>query len=245
MTRPASSRSLLLFSNSRNAEGRFLAHAVEPLVEWLAGERAVAFVPWAGVSIDADAYTALVQRALDPLGVAVRAVQASAEARALIGDASALLVGGGNTFRLLAEAQRTGVLPVIREQVARGMRYGGWSAGAVLASPTIATTNDMPIVWPEGLHALGLVGCQINAHFTDAHPPGFRGETRRERLTEYLALNPSSRVVGLPEGSWLRVRDAAITLGGPHEAWSFAATGVTALAAGTRVEAVVESAGHR
>jgi dipeptidase E len=59
---------------------------------------------------------------------------------------------------------------------------------------------------------------QINAHFTDAHPPGFQGETRRERLAEFLVANPSLAVVGLPEGDWLHVAGASVTLRGPHPA---------------------------
>jgi dipeptidase E len=240
-TPPAPRRSLLLLSNSRNPEGRFLEHALSAIDEWLGGARRVAFVPWAGVTITAESYTALVQRALQALGVTVAAMPPSADARPMVQDAEALLVGGGNTFQLLATAQRTGVLPGIRERAIAGMPYCGWSAGAVLACPTIATTNDMPIVWPHGLDALGLVGCQINAHFTDAHPPGFRGETRRERLAEYLAVNPQACVVGLPEGDWLRVRGASIWLAGPHEALCFRASGTEPLAPDTAVEQQLEA----
>ncbi len=101
----------------------------------------------------------------------------------------------------------------------------------------------MPIVAPAGLGALGAVGFQINAHFTDAHPEGFRGETRRERLAEYLVLNPASRVIGLPEGSWLEVAGSAIRLGGPWHAPCFSTDGVRELDAGARVESVLEPAG--
>jgi dipeptidase E len=81
----------------------------------------------------------------------------------------------------------------------------------------------MPIVEPPSFEALGLVGLQINAHYTDHHPPGFQGETRAERLAEFVAANPAAAVVGLPEGSWLEARGAALALGGPHAAPVFRA----------------------
>lgn len=237
------SRSLLLLSNSRGPDGRFLAHAREALAAQLAGVREALFVPFAGVTIDWDAYTARVAPVLAGLGISVRGVHAESDPKAAVEQAEALVVGGGNTFRLLERLQASELLEPMRRRVHAGCPYVGWSAGAVLAGPTIATTNDMPIVAPVGLGALGAVGFQINAHFTDVHPEGFRGETRRERLAEYLVLNPASRVVGLPEGSWLEVHGAAIRLAGPWGALCFGADGVRELNAGARVETVLEPAG--
>jgi dipeptidase E len=237
------SRSLLLLSNSRGPDSRFLAHARDALAAQLAGVREALFVPFAGVTIDWDAYTARVAPVLAGLGVAVRGVHAEPDAKVAVAQAEAIVVGGGNTFRLLERLQATELLEPLRRRVADGCPYAGWSAGAVLAGPTIATTNDMPIVAPAGLRALGAVGFQLNAHFTDAHPEGFRGETRRERLAEYLVLNPTSRVIGLPEGSWLAVSGSAIRLGGPWSAPCFSHDGVRELDAGARVEEVLEPAG--
>jgi dipeptidase E len=231
-------RRLLLLSNSRDPEGRYLVHAREALAAQLEGVREVAFVAFAGVTSTWDAYAARVRSALAPLGVSVRGVHTADDAAALLRDAGAIVVGGGNTFHLLAELQRRGLLAALRARVAAGVPYVGWSAGAVVACPTIGTTNDMPIVLPpEGLGALGLVGLQINAHFTEAHPPGFQGETRAERLAEYLTVNPGTRVLGLPEGSWLAVRAGAATLGGPHEGVMFAAGEVAGSPVVTRVAA--------
>lgn len=237
------SRSLLLLSSSRGPDGRFLAHARDALAAQLAGVREALFVPFAGVTIDWDAYTARVAPVLAGLGVAVRGVHAESDPGAAVEQAEAIVVGGGNTFRLLERLQATQLLEPMRRRVHAGCPYVGWSAGAVLAGPTIATTNDMPIVAPAGLGALRAVGFQINAHFTDAHPEGFRGETRRERLAEYLVLNPESRVIGLPEGSWLEVAGSAIEMGGPWSAPCFDVDGVHELAAGARVETVLEPMG--
>jgi dipeptidase E len=217
-------RRLLLLSNSRDTEGRYLHHCRDALAAHLDGVREIAFVPYAGVTVEWDAYTTRVRDALAPLGVAVAGVHAAADPAAMVRDAEAVAVGGGNTFHLLATLQRTGVLDAVRARAQAGVPYVGWSAGSVVACPTLGTTNDMPIVQPPaGFGALGLVRFQINAHFTDAHPPGFHGETRRERLAEYLAVNPAARVIGLPEGDWLDVRGGAVTLHGAHPAAVFVA----------------------
>ena len=217
-------RRLLLLSNSRDPEGRYLHHCRDALAAHLAGVRDVAFVPYAGVGFAWDDYTAKVRDALAPIGVRVTGVHAADDPAAAVRAADAIAVGGGNTFHLLATLQRTGVLDAVRERAAAGVPYVGWSAGSVVACPTLGTTNDMPIVEPpSGFSALGVVRFQINAHFTDAHPPGFQGETRRERLAEYLAANEGARVVGLPEGDWLEVRGREITLRGAHAAVLFRA----------------------
>lgn len=221
---PPARRRLLLLSNSRDPAGRYLVHARDALAAHLAGVREALFVPYAGVTVTWEAYTARVAEALAPLGVAVRGAHAAAEPAAAVAGAEALLVGGGNTFHLLAELQRRGLVDALRARAAAGAPYAGWSAGSVVAGPTIRTTNDMPIVEPpRGLDALGLVAVQLNAHFTDAHPPGFQGETRRERLAEFLAANPGATVVALPEGSWLEVDGPRATVGGAHPAVLFRA----------------------
>src|SRR5919201_1173937 len=61
---------------------------------------------------------------------------------------------------------------------------------------------------------MGLIPFQINAHYTDFHPPGFRGETRAERIAEFLEVNPGVTVVGLPEGTMLRVEGDDVFLEG-------------------------------
>ena len=216
------SRRLLLLSNSRDTEGRYLHHCRDALAAHLQGVRRVAFVPYAGVGLPWDAYTERVRDALAPLGVEVAGVHEGEDPVGTVRSADAVAVGGGNTFHLLAAMQRTGVLDAVRARARDGTPYLGWSAGSVVACPTLGTTNDMPIVEPPaGFGALGLVRFQINAHFTDAHPPGFQGETRRERLTEYLAANAGARVIGLPEGDWLSVDGDAVTLHGAHVAALF------------------------
>lgn len=214
-------RKLLLLSNSRDQAGRFLQHLGGDLAEHLAGIRTITFVPYAGVTISWDAYTHHVREAMTAFGVNVVSVHEASDARAAVRDAEAIAVGGGNTFHLLANVQREGLTDLLRNQALNGVPYLGWSAGSVIACPTMQTTNDMPITQPDSFRALGLVGFQINAHFTDAHPPGFQGETRRQRLAEFVAANPGVSVLGMPEGTWLKVRGNSVVLRGQFDAPRF------------------------
>lgn len=205
---------LLLLSNSRNAGGEYLAHAMDALAECFGTRRSAWFVPFAAVTVDWDDYARLVQTALAPLGVQV----SSAHTGAMPDDNGVILVGGGNTFQLLRECRRRNLLEPMGRLARAGVPYAGWSAGSNLACPTIRTTNDMPIVDPGGFDALGLLDFQINPHYTNAMPPGHQGETREQRLMEFVAANPAVHVLGMPEGDWLVVRSGAITLCGPKDA---------------------------
>ena len=210
---------LLLLSNSRTPTGEYLTAALEPARALLRGRRRALFIPFAGVTIDWDAYTDKVQQALSPLSLALEGIHAQPDALAAVRQAEVILVGGGNTFHLLKCCRERGLLPAIAERVRSGAAdYMGWSAGAILACPTICATNDMPIVDPGGFDSLGLVPFQINAHYTNALPAGHQGETRNERLAELLKVRPAMRVIGLPEGDWLEVEDERIRLAGPHPA---------------------------
>jgi dipeptidase E len=211
------SRRLLLLSNSRDVEGRVLVYARPALEDALAGVSQAVFVPFAAVAFSLDVYAERVHEIFTPLGVDVESVHHAADPATAVRRAGAIIVGGGNTFQLLRRLAATGLLAVIRERVRAGVPYVGWSAGSVVASPTIATTNDMPIAEPPGHGALGLVPFQINAHYTDFHPPGHQGETRAERIAEFLVLHPRVPVVGLREGSALRVSGGTVELTGRTE----------------------------
>jgi dipeptidase E len=201
---------ILLLSNSSSPAG-WLVHATEWIRAALGDARSVAFVPFAGVTIDWDDYTDRLADALAPLAVEVVGVHRTADAALAVAAADAVMVGGGNTFALLREMYERRLIEAIRERTAVGAPYVGWSAGSNVAGPTIRTTNDMPIVEPPSLDALGLVPFQINPHYTAATIPGHGGESRDERLAEFVELNPGVTVAGLPEGSALRVDGARVT----------------------------------
>lgn len=228
-----SHRHLLLLSSSRTAGTRYLEHAHAYVRGFLpARVHRLLFVAYARVARDYDEYTERVRANFAPLGYALAGAHRSADPAQAIAGAEALVIGGGNTFQLLCELYAHKLLGVIRERVAAGMPYIGWSAGTNVACPTIGTTNDMPVVWPERREALNLLPFQINPHYTDARIPGHQGETRVERLQEFTRANPDMPVVGLHEGSALRIEGDDVRLLGSHAACIFTRQGAREAAAG-------------
>lgn len=203
---------LLLLSNSAAPGRGYLEHASEAILEVLGEVRSLVFVPFA--LADHNDYTDTVRRALEPLGVRVVGAHEGTP-RDLVSRAEAVFVGGGNTFRLVKALHELGLLEVVRDRVAAGMPYLGSSAGTNVAAPTLRTTNDMPIVAPPSFETLGLVPFQINPHYLDPTPGStHQGETREQRLVQFLEENDVP-VLGMREGTWLRVTpDGGMRLGG-------------------------------
>jgi len=172
------------------------------------------FIPFAAVTLTFDVYEEKVTEAFRDIGVAVTSIHRQEDPASAIARAELIIVGGGNSFALLARLQENRMLNLIREKVLSGTPYIGWSAGANLACPTIMTTNDMPVVQPQTLEALGLIPYQINPHYHELKFEDQGGETRKERLEEFIVMNPHRKVIGLPEGMLLECADGAITLKG-------------------------------
>jgi dipeptidase E len=215
---------LLLLSNSQKSGFGYLEWAMPTLREFVgSGVRRALFVPFAIVTRTHDDYVELVRRPFRELGIEVEGVHAADDMHAAIARAELVVIGGGNTWRLSRELHVRGLLNPIRRAVRGGTPFVGWSAGSNVACPTIQTTNDMPILDPLGLDALGFVPFQINPHYLHGNPPGFHGETREQRILEYLAVNPTVTVVGLREGTLLRVEGDAIRLVGGETARVFRA----------------------
>jgi dipeptidase E len=204
---------LLLLSNSTNYGGRMFSHAAEAFVEVAAGAR-VTFVPYA--LADWDDYADRATAALGALGIDVVSTHRTTAPDRAILEADVVMMGGGNTFRLLDSLYHLDVLGGLADRVRSGdTRYMGASAGTNVACPTIRTTNDMPICRPPSFDALGLVPFQINLHYVDADPAStFMGETREERIEEFLEENHCP-VLAMYEGSWMQVDGATATVTGP------------------------------
>ena len=206
---------LLLISSSLVHGYGYLDHAEPELRRVLDGVRAVAFVPFA--QADHEGYTATVRKRLGAMGFDVTRVRDRSD----VESAEAIFIGGGNTFRLLNQLYERDLLDAIRTRVKNGMPYIGSSAGTNVATPSIRTTNDMPIVYPPSFDALGLVPFQINPHYLDPDPnTTHHGETREQRILEFHEEN-TTPVVGLREGSMLDVRDGVVTLVGSKPARIF------------------------
>ena len=205
---------LLLISNSTNAGEAYLEYPkaeIGRFLQTVAVER-VLFVPYAAVTFSFDAYLEKVRHRFDELGIAVDSVHLHTDPVRAVREAEAVVVGGGNTFHLVRKMQEAGLMEPIRSRVMAGMPYVGWSAGSNVACPTLCTTNDMPIVQPLSFETLSLIPFQINPHYLDTHPDGHAGETREQRIEEFIAANREVTVAGLREGCMLEVSDGTVRL---------------------------------
>ncbi|MDR2913065.1 MAG: dipeptidase PepE [Alistipes sp.] len=199
---------LLLISNSTTSGQPYLQWPIEHIRKFIGGcAETAAFIPYAAVTFSYDDYEARVQARFNELDITVQSVHRSPDPARAIREAELVIVGGGNTFALLQKMQEQGLVEAVRDATLKGIPYIGWSAGSNIACPTIRTTNDMPIVEPASFEAAGLVPFQINPHYLDAHPDGHAGETREQRIEEFLAANPTVTVAGLREGCLLRIGD--------------------------------------
>jgi dipeptidase E len=203
----------LLLNSSSNVHGYGFLDHVEPFLrDFLGSARRVAFVPFA--AFDHGAYVAKVRDRLAQMNLDVVAFEE-------LDRADALFIGGGNTFRLLQKLQDGNHIEPIRERVRAGLPYIGSSAGSIAACPTIRTTNDMPIVQPRSFDSLGFLPFQLNCHYLDPDPGStHKGETREERIREFHEEN-DALVLGLREGTMLRVEGDAIALQGEKHARIF------------------------
>ena len=206
------SKRILLISNSTLHGSGYLDHAENEIRSFLGDAKRVLFVPYA--LFDRDKYAATAQQRFAKMGYELSSIHTAANPVQAVNETDAVFIGGGNTFRLLKTLYDHELIDPIRERVATGMPYIGSSAGSNVATPTIRTTNDMPIVQPPSFAALNLVSFQINPHYLDPDPNSkHMGETREERLIQFLEENDTP-VVGLREGAMLRIENGEIVLKG-------------------------------
>ncbi len=223
-------RKLLLISNSTMAGEDYLGWPQKYIKDFLNSEniKKVTFVPYAGVGLcteslkaSYDLYTKRVSEVFIKLGFGVTSVHQVSDPVALVNESESIAVGGGNTFHLVSEMQKTGIMDAIKERALDGMPYMGWSAGSNVACPSLMTTNDMPIIEPPSFNCMGLIPFQINPHYLDANPKGHGGETREQRIEEFLVVNRTIQVLGLREASMLYVDGDNIKLLGSKDARLF------------------------
>ena len=206
---------ILLASTSTVYGGTYLSYLRDELIDFFTGIDEILFVPYARPSgITHDEYTQIAQQFFNRVGKRIVGLHTFADPKKAIRQAKAIFTGGGNTFVLVNQLYGLEVMDVLREAVENGTLYMGTSAGSNIAGQTMQTTNDMPIVYPPSFKTLGLVPFNINPHYLDPDPQSkHKGETRETRIKEFHVFNDTP-VIGLREGSWLRVEDEKVSLKG-------------------------------
>jgi dipeptidase E len=212
------SQRILLLSSSNVFGTGYMDHAEAEIRDIMSGAK-ILFIPYA--LLDHEAYAAKACERLNRMGLQCDSIHRSPDAKKALEQAEAIFIGGGNTFRLLNTLYQHDLVAAIRDRVDAGASYLGSSAGTNVACPTIRTTNDMPIVTPPSFSAIDLVPFQINPHYIDPDPNSkHMGESREERIREYHEENDLS-VVGLREGTMIRVQNGEYILKGHTSARVF------------------------
>ncbi len=213
---------LLLLSNSTNPGESYLGYPKQTIKSFLGDKPLnIVFVPYAAVTFSYDEYAAKVNGSLNEVGLTVKGIHTFDNPQDAIRNADAIMVGGGNTWKLTRTLQDNGLIDLIREKIQKGTPYIGWSAGSNVACPTLRTTNDMPIIAPLSFETFNLVPFQINPHYLDDNPSNHGGETREMRIAEFIIQNPDIYVVGLRESTILHFEDGKLSLIGERSARIF------------------------
>ncbi len=208
---------LLLISNSTNAGEAYLDYPKHNIKEFLGKKRVKAlFIPYAAVTFSYDEYETRVKNRFNEVGHDIVSIHRFTDPVRAVEEAEAIVVGGGNTWMLLRVLRENRLIDPVRKRVMAGTPYIGWSAGSNVTCPTIMTTNDMPVTRPASFRAFGLIPFQINPHYLDASPDGHAGETREQRIGEFIEVNRKMWVAGLREGTMLILSDGTLTLTGPR-----------------------------
>ncbi len=215
-------KNAIIASTSTTHNSGYLEYILPHLEALFDGVSRVIFIPYARPSgITHDEYTKTVSNAFQKIGKSIKGIHEYEDAKKAVTDAEGIFVGGGNTFVLVNELYKNQLLEPLRKAIFSGTPYLGTSAGSNICGLTIGTSNDMPIVYPPSFKTMGIVPFNINPHYLDPNPDSTHmGETRETRIKEFHKFN-NQPVIGLREGSWLRVKGNDITLEGPHEARVF------------------------
>jgi dipeptidase E len=204
---------LLLLSNSTMKGEPYMDYPKNEIKKFL-GEKPVTalFIPYAAVTFSYDIYCEKVEERFSEVGHHIVGIHTFENPAKAIQEAEAIVVGGGNTWKMVRMLHDQKLMNPIREKVFNGAPYIGWSAGSNVACPTLRTTNDMPIIDPKGFDTIGLIPFQINPHYFDVNPEGHGGETREKRIEEFVEVNPDCYVAGLREGTMFKLEEGKLEL---------------------------------
>ena len=213
---------LLIVSTSTVHGMGYLEYIQDEITDFFQGCQNIVFVPYARPGgATWDEYTNVARNKFAELGLSIKGIHEYGSVQEAIDAADGFFTGGGNTFELLNEIYTLEVMEPLNAAVRSGKPYMGTSAGSNITGLTIGTSNDMPIVYPPSFTAFGWIPFNLNPHYLDPDPGSkHMGETRETRIKEFHFYN-DQMVLGLREGSWLRMENGNLELKGPLQARVF------------------------
>ena len=208
-------KNILLASTSALFGEEYLAYLKTYIANLFSGADEIIFVPFARPGgISHDDYTKRVADAFSVMNIRVTGLHTFEDPATAVRKAKGFFTGGGNTFLLVKTLYELDLMNVLKEAVEKGTPYLGTSAGSNIGGLSMHTTNDMPIVLPPSLNTMGLVQFNLNPHYLDPDSNSkHNGETRETRIKEFHTQH-AIPVIGLREGSWIRVQGETITTEG-------------------------------
>jgi len=215
-------KNIIIASTSTVHGSGFLEYISNDLKGFFNQTKDIVFIPYARPGgITYDVYTDKAKQAFEKIGKTVKGIHEFDNPIEAIQNAKGIFVGGGNTFVLVNQLYKNGLIDVLQDVIKGGTPYLGTSAGSNICGLTLNTTNDMPIVYPPSFKTLALVPFNINPHYLDPDPSSkHMGETRETRIQEFHKFN-TQPVVGIREGSYLHVQGEQIILKGQLSARIF------------------------
>ncbi|AOW22006.1 dipeptidase PepE [Urechidicola croceus] len=206
----------LLIASTSTVHGKgYLEYILPELKLFFDGVSEILFIPYARPGgITYDEYTNTARKGFSVINIDVKGIHEFENPIEAVKKAKGIFTGGGNTFELVSQLYKNKLIDVIKTVVENGIPYFGTSAGSNITGVTMKTTNDMPIVYPPSFDTLNLIDFNINPHYLDPDPNSkHMGETRETRIKEFHKFNDTA-VLGLREGSWLRVDGNQVYLRG-------------------------------
>lgn len=208
-------KKMLIASTSTLHGGTYLDYLLPEIGKLYDGCETVIFIPYARPGgISHNDYTQKVSDTFSQIGLSVKGLHEFDDPVKAIKEGEAFFTGGGNTFLLVTQLYKLGIMIPLSDAVKSGKPYMGSSAGSNITGLSMQTTNDMPIIYPPDFRTLALLPFNLNPHYLDADLQSkHMGETRETRIKEFHQFN-SIPVLGLREGSWLEVTGDTIILRG-------------------------------
>ena len=208
-------KNIILGSTSTIHGSGYLEYILNDLKDFFNKTDDILFIPYARPSGKTyEEYTDVAKKAFAKIDKSVKGIHEFKNPKEALKNTKGIFTGGGNTFVLVNQLYRNDIMTTLRNVVLDGTPYFGTSAGSNICGLTMKTTNDMPIVYPPSFKTLGFVPFNINPHYLDPDPNSkHMGETRETRIGEFHKFN-TEPVVGIREGSWLKIKGDSIKLKG-------------------------------